>query len=216
MALINGIYVHAKDESVNRAADVSTHPVESGIEISDTVKRKAITLSISGLIVDCPTGSANTIISRIENLKDTGGLISYTGRNILKNMLITSFETSHPNTVWGGAEFSLELQECRIAKNAYVEPKDESSVKNGGEKQVTQGDGQEVWYTVKKGDCVWNLVTKKYPNLQYSESDKNSKTLKTMDKCNWVMKQNPDAFSRKGDFGTLQIGAKILLGTKSA
>lgn len=217
MALINGIYIFVEDENVNRAVDISSHPVESGIDISDTAKRKATTASLSGKIVNSPTGSASSVISRLEQLKNSGGLIKYVGRNVLDKMLITSFDTSHPNTVWGGAEFSIELQEVRIVGSAYVAPKiDESSVKNGGEQQVSQGEGNAVWYTVKKGDCVWNLVTKKYPQLsQYDTNGKKVESKNTMDTCKWVMQQNPDAFSRKGDFGTLQIGQKILLGYKN-
>ena len=217
MALINGIYVHVTDESVSREVEISQHPVESGIDISDTAKRKAITLSISGLIVDCEGSKASSAISKLEQLKNTGGLIKYIGRNILDKMMITSFETSHPNTVWGGAEFSITMQEIRIVGNAYVAPKvDGSSVTNGGEQQVSQGESNAVWYTVKKGDCVWNLVTKKYPQLsQYDASGKKVESKTTMDTCKWVMQQNPDAFSQKGDFGTLQIGQKILLGYKN-
>lgn len=240
MALINDIYVHVSDEDISRDVDVSTHPVESGIEITDTVKRKAKVLSISGLIVSYPTGrklvkhiskdsgtglegavmtnedeyiSPETVISRLENLKNTGGLVRYIGRNWCDKMQITSFETSHPNTVWGGAEFTMTLQECRIAVNAYVAPKvDESSVKNGGQQQVEKGDGKEVWYTVKKGDCVAALVAE--PKAPYKNLKREGAKSGYWGACNWVMDKNPKAFSRKGDFRTLQIGKKILLGVK--
>lgn len=247
MALINDIYVLVTDESLNRDVETSSHPVESGIDITDTVKRKAMTLSISGLIADYPTGrkvikivptdsgeiltgaietaedeyiSASTVISRLENLKNTGGLVKYIGRNLCDKMQITSFETSHPNTVWGGAEFSMTLQECRIVKNAYVAPKiNESSVKNGGEKQVEKGESNEVWYTVKAGDTIWELVVEKKVNGKWVAADyknlrRDGAVSGGMGACNWVMEKNPNAFSKKGDFGTLKIGAKILLGYK--
>ena len=41
-------YIHVVDESTARDVDVSSHSVENGIDISDTVKRKAATLSLSG------------------------------------------------------------------------------------------------------------------------------------------------------------------------
>lgn len=234
MALINDIYIHVTDESLSEDVETSSHPVESGIEITDTVKRGASQLSLTGKIVEYPTGrmvnpdpttwswdrelvpeiiSANTVISRLKKLKNTGGLVRYIGRNWCDKMQIASFETSHPNTVWGGCEFSMTLKECRIAKNAYVAPKiNESSVKDGGQQQVEKGESKEVWYTVKSGDCVAALVAEKdapYKNLK-REGAKSG----YWGACNWVMDKNPTAFSRKGDFRTLKDGAKILLGVK--
>ncbi len=51
MALINGVYVHVVNESVNRDADTSSHTVEQGIDITDTIRVKPREMSISGKIV---------------------------------------------------------------------------------------------------------------------------------------------------------------------
>lgn len=51
MALLNGQYLFVESESVERGVDVTSHPVESGIDITDNVRRKAITISVSGKIV---------------------------------------------------------------------------------------------------------------------------------------------------------------------
>ena len=218
-------YMHVVDESTSQDMDVSTHPVESGIEISDTVKRKAQTLSISGSLVDYPLTFANQdpnvkrrywvkatdVLTAIQVMKNKGLLVTYQGRNIYYNMQITSFGTSHPNTIKGGCEFDMELKECRIAKNSYVAPKDDE-VKDGGNQQVDKGDNEEVWYTVKKGDCVAALVAE--PNAPYKNLKREGAESGYWGSCNWVMDKNPSAFSRKGDFRTLQIGKKILLGTR--
>ena len=128
-------------------------------------------------------------------------------------MQIVSFNSGHPNTVNGGAEFDMELQERRFAKNAYVAPKiNESSVKNGGQKQVDKGENTEVWYTVKKGDCVAALVAE--PNAPYKNLKREGAKSGYWGACNWVMDKNPKAFSRAKDFKTLQIGKRILLGTR--
>lgn len=75
-----------------------------------------------------------------------------------------------------------------------------SSTTNGGTQQVTKGKGTAVYHTVKKGECVYNLVNKTYKSLNTSVS--------------WVINNNPKCFSRKGDATTLQIGKKLLMGYK--
>jgi hypothetical protein len=202
MALINNLYVFVEDENLNEDVESTTHPVEKGSNITDHTQRMPVQLSISGKIVDVKGQKASDILSKIKQLKNSGSLITYSGRNALSNMQIQSFSTSHPNTNWGGCNFDMTLKEVRIAKPAYTAQKKKNS---GGTQQVDKGENKNVYHTVKKGDCIWNLVTKQYKSLEPKYS-------KIMDKCNWVLKQNPSAFSRKGDFTTLQIGKKILIG----
>ncbi len=128
MAIINGLYVHVTDESISRDVNATSHPVESGIPLTDTVKAQALALSLSGKIVDFGTTKADSVIAKLKKWQDTGGLIEYRGRNVASSMQIRSFETSHPNTNSGGADFSMELTQVRIAKSAYV-PKKESTKK---------------------------------------------------------------------------------------
>ena len=211
-------YIHVVDESTTKDVDVSSHSVENGIDISDTVKRKAATLSLSGSIVDYPPRNATKywlkaadVIWAIEVAKNNGVPVSYQGRNVFYNMLITSFSTSHPNTIMGGCEFSMELKEIRVAKNSYVAPIDDV-VKDGGAQQVDKGESEEVWYTVKKGDCVAALVAEPY--APYKNLKREGAASGYLGACNWVMDKNQSAFSRKGDFRTLQIGKRIILGTR--
>lgn len=209
MALINGIYIHVTDEKLQLDNEVSSHPVEDGIDITDTIKPKPPVLSISGKIVDYGSVKSYTALAMIKKLKEQGSLVTYSGRNLLGNMQITSLTTSHPNTNSGGADFDMELQECRIVTTAYVDP-EKNTVKDGGKQQVDKGENKAVYYTVKKGDCVWNLVVAAaapFKTLLRPKIDG-----KSYSACNWVMKNNAKAFSRKGDFRTLQIGAKLLVG----
>lgn len=206
MALINNNYVFVKDESVTRDTESTSHPVEKGIDITDHIHRKPIEISLTGSIGNHNGKKAYDIINNLKNLQNSGSLIKYVGRNSAGNMQIQSFNTSHPNTVWGGCEFDMVLKEVRIAQPAY-KAKTLKSSKKVGTQQVSKGENKNVYHTVKKGDTIWKLVTKTYKSLDPKYS-------KTMDKCNWVMKQNPKAFSRKGDFGTLQIGKKILIGVR--
>lgn len=199
MATLNGLYIFVADEEMSFGVDVTEHTVESGIEISDHVKRKAVTLSISGEIVG---KNAASVRSKIRQMLQSGVLCSYSGRTVMSNCLITEFSTSHPNTVWGGCEFSMTLKEVRTASTSYKKTKKDT--KKSGTQQVKKNSKTEyVYHTVKKGDCIWNLVAaSKAPYKKYGMT------------CNEVMKLNPSAFSRKGDFRTLQIGKKIIVGKR--
>lgn len=201
MATLNNLYVFVEDESLSHDVESTSHPVEKGVNITDHVQRKPVEISIKGKIVDAGNMKASQILSKIKDLQKNGSLITYSGRNYQTNLQIQSFSTSHPYTTWGGCEFDMSLMEVRIAKPAYTEKKST----NGGTQQVDKGENKNVYHTVKKGDCIWNLVTKQYKTLEPKYSN-------TMSKCKWVMSKNESAFSRKGDFRTLQIGKKILIG----
>ena len=119
MPLINNIYVFVKDEDIGRSTQIPQHPVEKGLPLTDSIRNEPIELSISGKIVDAGGKTAAQILAEIEKLRTGGSLITYKGRNIVGNFMIKSFDTSHPNTNWGGADFDMELVEVRTAKSAY-------------------------------------------------------------------------------------------------
>lgn len=221
MAFIDDLYIFVEDEQMQDDVETSQHSVEKGLPTTDTVKRTPIEISLTGAVVDYKVGGktyqAGTTLSQIRAKKNAGALITYSGRNYGGNFQIKTLSTGHNNKIAGGATFNMTLQQCNIATNAYVPPK-ESSIKDGGNQQVDKGRNKEVWYTVKKGDCVWTLVVEKKVNGKWAKADyanlKRIGGVSGMSACNWVLKKNPHAFSRKNDFRTLQIGAKILLGTR--
>lgn len=287
MAIINGMYIHVVDESVSREVDATSHPVESGIAFTDTVRPKAISISISGKIVDYGEMKAEQVISKLKSLQDSGSLIEYRGRNVASSFQIRSFETQHPNTINGGADFSMELVQVRIAKSAYVPKKEIETVKqetakkevvnteikvgdtvvfkggpvyrssdakkraatrkrstckvniinkrswskhdynlksldggrvsgwcnkediegvqqastsgttNAGTQQVSSGSSKKVTHTTKKGDTVYNLANKTYKSTGAT--------------VNSIIKNNPNAFTKKGDVTTLKVGVKLTI-----
>ena len=71
---------------------------------------------------------------------------------------------------------------------------------NGGTQQTKQGKTKAVYHKTKKGDTVYNLVNKKYKSLGKS--------------VDWVMKNNPKAFTKKNDPKTLKVNYKLLVGYK--
>lgn len=205
MALLNNLYIFVEDEEVSNAVESTSHPVEQGIDITDHVQRKPIELSLKGKIVDYGSTKAADVLQRLKEWQRSGSMITFKGRNVLYDLQIQDFTTTHPYSNWGGCDYSMTLKEVRIAKSAYVAPKKNSSVTNCGIQQISKGENTAVYHTVKAGDNIWNLVSGAYKTLTPKGSN-------TMDKCNWVMAQNPSAFSKKGDFRTLQVGQKILIG----
>ena len=207
MATINGLYVFVDSEEVSFNVEATEHPVESGIDITDHVRRKAFTLTISGEIVG---KNANSTLSKLKQIHNNGELCKYSGRNAISNCLITSFATGHPNTIWGGCKFSMTLKEVRTATTSYKKTKTTTKT---GTQQVNQKSADEwVYHKVKKGDTVWALVAaSKAPYKSLSRPAINGKSYSA---CDWVMAKNQSAFSRKGDFGTLQIGKKLCVGLR--
>lgn len=202
MALINNLPIFIETEDWSDTVESTSHPVEKGEPLTDHVKKLPLSVSLRGKIVDYGGLSAKSIFDKIKELQTSGSLITYIGRRTGNNFQIQDFPQTYNYQNSGGCDVSITLKEVKIAKPAYTETQ---TKKNVGTQQVEKGENSNVYHTVKKGDCIWNLVTKQYKTLEPKYS-------KVMDKCNWVMNQNPTAFSRKGDFTTLQIGKKILVG----
>lgn len=199
MAILNGMYIFVADESLTYGADVTEHTVEEGIDIADHVKRRATSMSITGEIVG---RNASSITNKLKQLCHSGKLCSYSGRSTFTNCLITDFVPSYTYNIWGGCEFSMTLKEIRTASTSYKKSKNDTS-KAGTQQVKKKSTVTYVYHTVKKGDTIWDLVAApKAPYKKYGLT------------CAEVMALNPKAFSRAGDFRTLQIGKKIIVGKR--
>ncbi len=130
MAYINDMYIHVVDEDLSDEVELSSHSVENGIDVTDTIQNKPYKLSLSGEVVDYDIGEgdnlttvkANDVLTKLKEIKRKGALVHYLGRNDVDNLQIASIHTSHPNTIVGGAKIELELQQFRIANNSYPDP----------------------------------------------------------------------------------------------
>lgn len=205
MALINNLWVHITDEQVTREVKATEHTTEQGLPLTDNVKRQPVTASLTGEIVDYGDNKSHEILAKLYDLQIKGSLITYSGRNILKNMIIESFDTTHPNTNAGGLNFAMKLKEIRIAQNAYNASTEADKTKaedKAGTQQVQNGTGNAVYHTVKSGDSPWRLA-----NVNYKEYGHTAQ---------WILDNNSNCFSKKGDPTTLIVGSKVLVGYKDS
>ena len=223
MALINNIYVFVSDESLKRDNDIAQHPVEKGLPLTDTVSVNPKTLSISGKIVDAGNLTAEEIISKLENLRTNGSLVNYSGRNIANGFQIKSFNTSHPNTNWGGADFDMELVEVRIAKSSYNSKSQQKTATVQKEKNTTNptisvgsivvfkggpvyvsSDAKKAAATRSRSTCRVTIISK------YSYSVHNYHLVSTDGKMvyGWVDKINIEGTGTTGTAGTTNAGTQ--------
>jgi hypothetical protein len=156
MAYLNDIYVCVKDENVDRKVDLPTHPTETGIDLSDHVRPKAVEISLSGVVVNNDAISAADALSQIDKWQKTGTLVTYSGRNKAWDMQIASFSSSHPNTVANGFEFDMTLQEVRFASDSYENPDTPTSVSGISSNISNLQKGDTV---VFKGGAVYKSST---------------------------------------------------------
>lgn len=211
MALLNNMYIFVIDEDVSYGVEATSHPVEYGIDITDHVRRKPCTVSLSGEIVG---KNASNIMKSIVAIHQKGALCKYVGRTSISNCIIEDFSTSHPYDVWGGCKFSMKLKEIRTAGRGATSKKlvVKVTVKAGTQQVTSKSSTNYVTHTVKKGDCVWNLVAAS--NAPYKNLKRPAINGKSYSACDWVMQMNQSAFSRKGDFRTLQVGKKLKVGVR--
>lgn len=169
MSYLNGYYIFVENEKVSRDVDVSSHPVEKGLDLTDNIKRSPITISLSGLIVDYKnsngaTVTAKTVYQNLINLNAKGLYVKYEGVNSISNAIIEKLETENTNAVNGGYSFSMDIKEIRIANSAYVAPKVQSTKKSGTQQVKSNANSNARYYVVKRGDCLWKIAKKYYGN----------------------------------------------------
>lgn len=162
MALINDIFVFVETESVKRDAQASTHPVEEGIDLTDHVRRSPITLSLTGELVG---NGYEEDVEALDSLHKSGGLVEYTGVNMLDGAVITSFSTDHTGGIRGGCAFTMELKEIRIASSPFAAGSGNNGTQQVEEAQTPASETPPArTYTVRSGDSLWKIAQAYYGN----------------------------------------------------
>lgn len=223
MATINNIPVLVVDETIGRDTEITQHPVEKGLPLTDTVRANPKSLSINGKIANTDKYTTDDIIAKIEALRTTGSLINYVGVDTIGNFQIKSFQTTKNNKTWGGADFDMELVEVRIAKSAYNAPKSSSTgtaksnpVLKVGSIVVFKGGNVYVSSDAKKAaakrgrsTCKITIIsTKSWSKHQYHLiSTDGGKVYGWVDKANIEGTGNTGT-SNKTNGGTQQVNSK--------
>ena len=205
MALLNGMYIFVESEDTGRAFDISQHPVDKGLPVTDCVNRKPATLDISGIIPNNPDDiyECENKRQKIVQLASSGSLVTYQNANYYIDCLISNFQTTHTAEIGGAMGFSMTIQEVLFAKSPYDESKKISAKQTIQEAPVTveTGETQYVIHIVEPGDTIWDLCIKDdAPYKQYGWSVEK------------VLQENPDCFSTPGDARTMQIGTELAVG----
>lgn len=109
-------------ENTDYDADVTSKPVEKGVDISDHMKAKPFTASLGGVMVE----NADSKLEALRKFQEDGELLTYIGKSLLKNVVITSIGIEHTVKNFDGYNFTLKIQEVKVASPETFEV----SVKN--------------------------------------------------------------------------------------
>lgn len=135
------------EESPSFPAEVTNKAIEKGEDISEHMKTKPYTVKLSGSMVD----DAPAKLKQIRDYQKNATLLTYIGRGIYGNVVITSFDTKHGVKNAKGFDYDITLQHVKVAvpktfkvsvknpKSKKQDKKTASKVKrktNEGRKQV--------------------------------------------------------------------------------
>lgn len=101
------------DERVIRETAITDKPVEDGVNISDNTSPRPIQLQITGEI----TGeNAQSAYEKLELYWMRSDILVYSGRTILKDLVITSLPTDEDARIRNGFRFTMLAQQVRITQ----------------------------------------------------------------------------------------------------
>lgn len=133
----------------NRSYDVTSKAVEDGVNISDHMHERPITLSISGMILG---HDAWTRFQRIIQYQRNRQLITYTNRVVHTNMAITNIDTNHGGDTANGLKFRIQMKHVRRARPQQAQITGISSVVASKTKTKQNAGTQQPKQTAKKAN----------------------------------------------------------------
>lgn len=158
VAKLGKINLHVIKESWSDDADIPSYAVEDGLNISDHVEDKPNVLTLTGILFKDKKYSVAAKIKELKKYKNGKSLLTYVGRRTGKNFKITRFSYDSESKIANGHNFSMTLQEIRIAKKATKTKKKGAKKKSSaGRKQTSNKKDSPVYHKTKKGDCYIKL-----------------------------------------------------------
>jgi len=163
MAKLGNVYLQVTSENINDSVEATSYPVEEGVPFSDHIREQPKGVSLDGYVLG---KDSKQRLQQLRHSMKKGEILSYTGRSILKNVIILSIDDNRTNEASNGSAVSIKLQFIRIVNTSWekVPAKQKTQQKkqtNAGKKQpVDKKKTTAVYHKVKKGDTYWELSRK--------------------------------------------------------
>jgi hypothetical protein len=110
-------------------AEVTAHPVQSGVDLVDHVRPGPLIIQLRGIVTSTPIrtptfGSAaertRTVVDRLRLAQERAEFATYLGRRGLHENLVVS-DVQAPYTSSGGLEITIRLVQIRVAQAQLVQ-----------------------------------------------------------------------------------------------
>lgn len=133
-----------ENENISETSESTDHSVEQGQDVSDHVKHNPSILTITGVFVGKESPRK---LQQLRKHRQDRDLLTYSGRNIFSNVVITGIDRNHNASNKYGLAFDITLKRIRItqAKNVSIK------VANPKTKKVNAKTATKVKTVTNKG-----------------------------------------------------------------
>ena len=100
-------------EELQQTNEITNYPVEDGTNVNDNIDTNPRIISFSGII---HKEGAVQKLQLLNTYTREGTLLTYIGRNVLRNVVIESILRIHDNTIRGGFIYQIILREIQISQ----------------------------------------------------------------------------------------------------
>lgn len=102
-----------REERPQYRNEITEHAVEDGEEIADHVRRRPRTLSLSVTITGADWEQR---YERLKQLAEGEEIVDYVGAEIMRNVVVESFDPARTVEVANGVRFEITLRQVRVAR----------------------------------------------------------------------------------------------------